>query len=44
MLKSAGEANVTVIYLKQFENSTATRPNHFEVWLAPGDGDRTPRQ
>ncbi len=44
VLKSAGEANVTVIYLKQFENSTATRPNHFEVWLAPGGGDRTPRQ
>ena len=33
-LKNAGEANVNLNYLQQFENSTTARPNHFEVWLA----------
>ena len=33
-VKNAGEPNVNVNYLRQFENSTSARPNHFEVWLA----------
>jgi len=44
VMKSAGEANVAVLYLKQYENSTATRPNHFEVWLAHGGAAQTPQQ
>lgn len=44
VLQQAGESNVAVLYLKQYENSTATRPNHFEVWLAPGSSAQIPRQ
>jgi hypothetical protein len=33
-LRDAGESAVNVNYLKQFENTTSARPNHFEVWLA----------
>ena len=33
-LKKAGESNVNLNYLQQYENSTNARPNHFEVWLA----------
>jgi hypothetical protein len=37
-LQKAGEKTVNLNYLKQFENSTRARPNHFEVWLANGGG------
>lgn len=40
VMKQAGETDVGVLYLKQYENSTATRPNHFEVWLAHGTSDQ----
>lgn len=44
VMKRAGEANVAVLYLKQYENSTTTRPNHFEVWLAHRGAAQTPQQ
>lgn len=44
VMKQAGETNVGVLYLKQYENSTATRPNHFEVWLAHGTSTQIPQR
>jgi hypothetical protein len=41
VMKKAGESNVSVRYLKQFENNTTARPNHFEVWLVRGGAART---
>jgi hypothetical protein len=41
VMKSAGESNVGVVYLKRFENSTTVRPNHFEVWLVHGGAAQT---
>lgn len=38
-LRAAGEPNAVLLYLG-LENNTRVRPRHYEVWFAPGAGQR----
>lgn len=38
-LHKAGAPGAHAVYLARYENSTAVRPRHFEIWFAAGSGD-----
>ena len=42
VLRANGAAGAETVYLKRYENSTAVRPNVFEVWFPPNVGEGRP--